>query len=203
MIQKVLIGVMALSVVSTHASLAREGFYVELSGGGSFPVAQESFAEAWKTGYNLGGGIGYALNSTFSLTASALYNRFEFDEQGAIEFMDAAGAVGDGTANILTVSGSVQISYRSDRTVSPYAIVGAGVSQLQLDTFGFYDSQGNWIGSIGGTDEFVFSFSLGLGADMRAGERVVVFLQGQCVVTTPEQGSIIYLPITLGLRVHA
>jgi len=198
------VAVALVMAVCASTVRAREGLQIQLGAGLTVPTVPEMFADAWKHGYNIAGGVGYGLNPVVSLTANVLYSQFDFDEEEAQNVVSRyfVSMIGKGQTRILTLSGNVLISFLSERILSPYLIGGAGVSRISTDPTTFLDEWFQPIGRVGGDPVTSFSFLLGVGLDIRVAERIDMFVEGQYVISTTEKEFTHYIPVTLGVRLR-
>ncbi len=133
--------------------------------GVSFPAAPQRFYDYWKTGFGIGGGIGFPVTTTVSFLLSGEYARFSLDKDRffkGIHLSSDGNSISGATTNIVGFSGVYR--YFPERQPQPIPIYFIGGGAIVLSSVG--SSSANYSGytvSQGGEFYFVVSAVAGGG----------------------------------------
>ena len=184
-----------------------------------------NFEKYWKTGFNVGAGLNYHLNSYLSVLADFNYNHFEFDKNtlqqdisDAFEDPDVLGVpfneegldIYQGAVNIyeLKINARIQLPSESFR---PYIIAGGGYMRVNQDAIkiNYYDepfSDPNnattiaFYDEIPGNNENALVVNAGAGILYKINKNFQPFIQAEyCLGLTEDQNTVMY-PIKFGFN---
>jgi opacity protein-like surface antigen len=185
-----------------------EGANVYFSGGLSVPYKPSIFSDHWKSGFNVGFGIGFPLSSNITLVLNYDHNVIPINEP---EMVGAAGLNGNnlnsrgegGTTSILTATASMKfIPFATQENISPYIIGGIGYLFLTRSDFAIFytDTSGFHTIIAESESEPAFTGSIGAGVDILGGKNSAVFFEIRYVLgfTTREHTG--YFPMKVGIR---
>jgi opacity protein-like surface antigen len=186
---------------------------------------EANFEEYWKTGFNVGAGLNYHLNSYLSVLADFNYNHFEFDKNAmqqdisdAIEDPDVIGVpfneegldIYQGAVNIYELKINVRVQLPSE-SFRPYIIAGGGYMYVNQDAIkiNYYDepfSDPNnaitiaFYDEIPGNTENALVMNAGAGILFKINKNLQPFLQAEyCLGLTEDQNTVMY-PIKFGFN---
>lgn len=157
-----------------------------VSTGLSMPLAPTEFADFWRSGVNVGGGLDYALTDRRHLQFYTDYSRFSLNKD---EIWRSAGSsraeaertgvsVEGGTAWMLSLSARLRsiLTTRDAALFEPYAVGGVGLVYTETGSILVSGPQGSFEfpTASGGTD---FAVELGVGSDMRVSDGVTLFAE--------------------------
>jgi opacity protein-like surface antigen len=197
--KKVAIVAVLLLVATTSFAASDWKPIVNLGGGVSLPTS--NFRNSFKTGFNLGGGVGALYKEMFEVTGTAFYSRFPLDQTKFLNNNSNVTSVSGGAAKILNIG--AQLKYfiptgQSMARLKPYLVGRLGVAHLtQGDltaTVGGVASTANYSGST------KFAYGIGAGANMELNSSLSLWVEGKFDgVSTPVKNTD-FVPIQAGLR---
>ena len=175
---------------------------LSFGGGLSFPSQPNLFSDYWKTGFNVGAGLGYKLSTAVSIDGTFEYNNFAFDDEGLLNDLGATGygiTIQGGSATIFSVIGSLKANLiPPPKPVSPYFLVGIGLFSLSTSDITISTPYGSEKKK--GDSESAFTIVFGVGLDIRANETTTVFIQVADGVGFTKGQNTSYVPLKAGLR---
>ncbi len=169
------------------------------SGGLASPLAPDIFTESWKEGWGFGGGVSYRINSGFAFEGRVEYDSVPFDRAGFGGFELEGGDV-----SILSFVGDLKFAIAGDETkISPYVLAGGGLGRISTGTMTIIFVEGSeydllfdqryfdprfFLEPIEGESEVAPLITFGGGVDIRASDRMTIFVEGryQRLFTTDE-----------------
>lgn len=175
-------------------------FYVNIGMG--IPSSPNDFSDYWKTGLNIGVGIGYPVSKNLDIIAMFNYSRFSFDGE---KFITDAGYGGygfeidGGTASFLTLNVDLKVALGSgDTSFRPFIVGGAGLfKMLMKDTTIRLQWQSE---TVAGYDETKLGISMGAGFDVILNQQMSLYLVARYTVGFTEDESTTYFPLNMGLN---
>jgi opacity protein-like surface antigen len=193
---------LAVFVVGSNAAAQTvKNVLVSVGGGLSFPSQPSDFSNYWKMGYNVGGGLGYALSSSFSLNALFDYNSFPLDADRILNDFGLGGqgiTIKGGSVTLITVSGTLKAwLIPLGDSPSPYVFVGGGFFGLSNSDVTISD--GNASRVLRGESTSEFSILFGAGLDIPMNESLVAFVQAAYGIAFAKDENTNYLPMKAGV----
>lgn len=187
-----------LSWAQTETEKTTDLFF---SAGIGFPSKPQGFSDYWKMGFNVGGGVGFPISPSISLTGSIDYNSFPFDEDGFLKSLGLSGSgvsVTGGSASIFTITGNVKaLLNTAPGRVAPYATAGLGFLSLSTaDATVAYQGQ---TATAKGDSESAFSLLFGAGIEIPAGTSTL-FIEGKYGLGFTKGESTAFIPIKAGVK---
>jgi opacity protein-like surface antigen len=176
---------------------------VMLWGGLSLPYLPLDYRTFWKSGYNIGAGIGYSLDpgSTGygSFFATLDYGRTNFDTKkynDSLKLTHPADSAIGGAVTLVNVMVIFKGSFSSTKkSVAPYFLLGVGVMNFTVAETYFTP---NTSLTIPGINKWGVSWTFGVGIEAPVTESVRAFVQAKSLLGVTEQTRQ-YFPITAGV----
>jgi len=187
--------------VSFAQGPARKATFL-VNAGFAVPSAPEVFADYWKTGINVGGGIGFLLERNLQFQGIVEYNNFAFDEDGFLNALGISGsgvAVDGASASIVTASANLRVLLSTGSASTAAYLIG-GLSFFRLSTS---DATVSYIGNsvtIPGDSETAAGVSFGGGISFEMNPRLDLFVEAKYGIGFTEGESTQYLPLKVGLE---
>lgn len=182
-----------------HEQMKKVSYSV--NAGLSLPSAPDDFSDFWKTGFNIGGAIGYPLEANLAFQACLDYSSFTYDKDRYLSDYGFPGLniiIDGGNTSIFTASANLKVMLSPHGSfVSPYFIGGLGFLRLSLSDM-TRSFQGDIYG-LKGASETAIAVFFGAGFDFVINERVIFFAEGKYGVGFTEDESTQYFPIKFGL----
>jgi opacity protein-like surface antigen len=173
------------------------------SGGLATPLSPSLFSDSWKNGWGVGGGATYRFNSRLALEGRIDYDKFAFDQAGFEDLV--LGGIGivpfdlglgfeieGADVSVLSFVGDVKFAIvGDDKRISPYVMGGGGVGRLSTSettirttVLPLYDIffDPNFYAfddTIESQSETGPLITFGGGVDIRASQRVTIFVEGR------------------------
>lgn len=174
-------------------------FYVNIGMG--IPSSPNEFSDYWKTGLNIGGGIGYPASKNLDIIAMFNYSSFSFNGE---KFINDAGYGGygfeidGGTASFLTLNVDLKVALASgDASVRPFIVGGACLFKMSIkDATVRLQGQSE---TVAGDDETKLGISIGAGFDVMLNQQMSLYLAARYAVGFTEDESTTYFPLNIGL----
>jgi hypothetical protein len=174
--------------------------------GGGVTLATGDVTDSHGTGPNLRAATVIPLSDRFIVQATIGYEELRVREDEALvereydppTFRLGGGFIEGGDRRILALLGHAQyhLMPRSAR-ISPYALAGAGVSQIRLTDLEIY-FLGEWENEPGAS-EIALTADVGGGVQVRLSQIVSLFAQGSYQTLFTDGGSTSMVPVHVGL----
>jgi len=208
---KYLIVIVSLCLVSSSIVIAQADTSLSskktlealIWGGASLPYLPSEYHVYWKTGYNVGGGIGYSLDPGSlgygSLFATIEYGRTNFDQKkynDSLKVLNPSDTAFGGPVKLVNVMLNFKGSFSSTKkTVAPYFLIGVGYMYYSAAEITLAPDSSL---TIAGINKGAVSWSFGVGVEVPVTESARVFVQAKSLlgVSDPTRQ---YFPITAGL----
>jgi opacity protein-like surface antigen len=197
-----MMAVLAMSGIVLAQEKPKITYYV--SAGIAVPSAPDEFSDYWRTGLNIGGGVGFPISNNVQLVPTLSYSNCGFDVD---RFLLDSG-VGDfgydingGDASLTTLNADFRFSFNTAQgKVVPYVVGGAGIFWLSIDD-ALLSYQGYTI-RVNGESETKVGIDFGAGIDFSAGPRTNISIGGRLVVGFTEGDNTQYFPlqVTFGFK---
>jgi opacity protein-like surface antigen len=165
------------------------------------PSTPTEFSDYWKTGFNIGGGVGFPISENASFIGNLLYSRFGFDGE---KFMADNGFGGygleidGGNANIITISGDFRFVLGSKpNKVTPYLTGGAGLFRISINEATMsYQGQSETVRS---STETKVGLNMGAGLNIALTPQTSLQLGVKYVLGFTKGENTGYFPLQIGL----
>ena len=181
----------------------------------------------WKTGFNVGGGLKYDLNSVLAVSADFNYNLFRFDNNQLasdignslqeipidpnfnVPYNPEGLTISQGSLNIYEFSVNVRAQFPLER-IRPYILGGMGYMRVNQDviTISYYDDfnipplpqQGNvnFYDQIPSASYDAIMLNAGVGLAVKLGKNLQPFIQANYVQGFTEGNDTILVPVKFG-----
>ena len=131
--------VFLLAQLNFSTATAQSKLEYQISSGFSNPISPDNFDTNWKTGYNIGLGIDYALDDHFQLSSSLQFDRFGLDLKNRdVVIFEQSGIVAPplvdyGDANAITLMLNIKYSPFKGQVVVPYVTGGLGLFRMWME----------------------------------------------------------------------
>jgi opacity protein-like surface antigen len=178
----------------------KPSFFV--NAGFSIPSAPDEFSDYWKTGFNIGGGIGHSLTPNVQFQGIVEYNSFGFDGDKLLEDYGYGGtgiSVSGGTASIVTASANLKTLLSAGKSSSTPYFIGS-LSFFRLSTSDATVSYMGMSETVDGDSETAAGVAFGAGINIEMNPNMNLFIEGKYGVGFTENESTQYLPLKVGLE---
>jgi opacity protein-like surface antigen len=182
-------------------------------GGTTIPYLPGETKDIWKHGWNAGLGFGLAFPpgeiGYAEIFASVDYNRFPFNESGYRSWLLSqypsnqasqitnGSIIARGTTKIVTAMVNLKGTFSATgHSIAPYFLIGFGYIYTTSDSIAI---AGNSSYSISGENQSTVAWSVGVGVEIPAGDKLTGFLQGRSVLGVYDRTRQ-YFPLSAGIR---
>lgn len=183
----------------------RDGLMWVASSGLSFPISPDTFADRWKSGFHIGGGVLYGLNleQRVMVRTTASYqklspntNQFLLD-QGITNTSNRI-TVQSGSGSIWSLALNLKITPRgTEGRIIPYAIGGPALMRITQNIT--YVPQGSPQSQQFKETTSNMGWSLGLGLDFDMRSTLTLFAESQYTMVFSDQAGPRFIPIRMGI----
>jgi len=191
--------------VSTSQAQYREGRMWVASSGLTFPVSPNSFADRWKSGFHIGGGILYCLNleQRVMIRATASYQKLSPNTN---EFLSDLGIINssnnivvqEGSGSIWSLALNLKITPRwTEGTLIPYALGGPSIIRVSQDVT--YIPQGDTQSQQFNQTTTDLGWALGVGLDFDLPHELTLFAESQYTMVFTQEAGPRFIPVRLGI----
>jgi opacity protein-like surface antigen len=175
---------------------------VFINTGFSIPTAPDEFSDYWKTGFNIGGGIGFPIIRNLRFQVDLEYNSFAFDEDTFIDDLSYGGtgiSISGGTASILTAAVNLKaLIPTGSYSKTPYLIGGVSFFALSISDGTVRYEQ--YTRTIGGDSDPAIGLSLGAGISFVMNPNMNIFIEARYGIGFTEDEDTQYIPFKVGLE---
>jgi opacity protein-like surface antigen len=175
---------------------------VFINTGFSIPSAPNEFSDYWKTGFNIGGGIGFPIIRNLRFQVDLEYNSFAFDEDTFIDDLSYGGtgiSISGGTASILTAAVNLKaLIPTGSYSKTPYLIGGVSFFALSISDGTVRYEQ--YTRTIGGDSDPAIGLSLGAGISFVMNPNMNIFIEARYGIGFTEDEDTQYIPFKVGLE---
>lgn len=194
----------ALLFSTSHAQY-RAGHMWVASSGITFPISPDSFADRWKSGFHLGGGISYSLNleQRVMVRATASYQKLSANTNATLSDLGIVNTsnritVESGSGSILSLALNLKITPRwTEGFLIPYALGGPSLMRINQDvTFTPIGDIQSQQFSQTTTD---IGWGLGVGLDFDLPNELTLFAETQYTMVFTQEAGPRFIPIRLGI----
>jgi hypothetical protein len=131
-----LLFIMILIMQTSLANGQTEEASVYINTGFSIPSAPDNFSDYWKTGFNIGGGIGFPIIPNLRFQVDLEYNSFAINKDAFDNDFIYGGtdiSISGGTASILTAAANLKaLISTGSSSKTPYFIGGVSFFALSV-----------------------------------------------------------------------
>jgi len=190
-----IIGVLAMPV------FAQSGTIFSINLGACMPYAPEEFTDYWKTGFNIGCGIGAPQSNNVTFIGAINYTSFSLNDDKLLGDNSLNGYgynIDGGAASTLTTFADFKFSFTSDGSkAAPYLLCGVGIFRLAFsDATISYQGQ---YARLDGDSETKLGIEIGTGLDIDIDTRTSLSLGAKYVIGFTEDEDTQYFPLQIGL----
>jgi len=193
--------IMFLPFIFSIKSFCQDYNNVYIGAGLSFPESPTEFSDYYKMGFNVGGGVGFALSPTFAIVGDFSYHNFSFDDSN---FLSSFGLnnlginISGGATSVYTITGNLKVSLnQGPGVVVPYLI--GGVGYVNLSTSDVMVSGNGSAVSVPGNSESDFYAQVGAGVDFLVAPTTGIFVEGKYAIAFTSGSNTAFLPIRVGV----
>ena len=182
---------------------SKKTFEALIWGGFAIPYLPQEYHTYWKSGYNVGAGIGYSLDPGSvgygSIFATLEYGRTNFDQtkyNDSLKVSHPADTAVGGPVKLVNIMVNFKGSFSSTKkSVAPYFLIGVGYMYYTVAELSI--SPNNSM-TISGINKGAVSWSFGVGVEVPVATTARAFVQAKSLlgVSDPTRQ---YFPITAGL----
>lgn len=195
--------ILVLPFLFSANSFAQDYNNVYFGAGLTFPEGPSQFSDYYKMGFNVGGGVGFAISHTFSIVGDFTYNNFSFDQNKFltdIGYNNSGISITGGSTSIYAISANMKFSLnRSQSSTFPYVI--GGIGYLNEATSDLTVSGGGTSVPVSGNSESAFYTQAGVGVDFVIGSTSLIFIEGKYAIGFTKDKNTTFLPIRAGFVV--
>jgi opacity protein-like surface antigen len=190
-------------VLTTSLAFANPNYYANI--GMSKPYAPENFQKNWRSGFNLGTGIGYNVKPTLELQGEFLYDNFQLDDNAFLGDVttddDIFASVMGGSVSILSlyVNAKFLSPLKTNDTITPYLIGGVGLvskmtgeKEIMTELLEYIEPKESTTTAAAG---------LGIGVEIVMGARTSFVVEGRFNVLFTDETTV-YFPLKLGIVIR-
>lgn len=203
---KYLITLCLLCITCTTAQAQyREGHMWVASSGLTFPISPDSFADRWKSGFHIGGGILYNLNleQRVMVRATASYQRLSPNTNQILSDLGVVNTenritVQSGSGSIWSLALNLKITPRwTEGFIIPYALGGPALMRVSQDvTFVPQNTTQSQQFSQTATD---IGWGLGVGLDFDLPNELTLFAESQYTMVFTQDAGPRFIPVRIGI----
>ncbi len=193
-----------LGLFLTATLFANPNYYVNI--GMSKPYAPDEFQKNWRSGYNLGAGIGYNLKPRLELQGEFFFDNFQLDDNAFLgditEDDDLFASVMGGSVSIVSFYANVKYlsPLEKSSTLTPYLIGGIGFASKMI---------GEMDVTTGELDPYTIeketyaaaAAGIGLGVEIVMGARTSFVVEGRFNILFTDEATV-YMPLKLGIVIR-
>ena len=184
------------------AGASRPSIYAQT--GLTMPASPEDFNSTWRSGYNLGMGLGKRISSRVEMQGMFEYHSFPLNDMGylnSVGLTDAAASVSDGSISLLTLFAHIKLLYppKNSDKVLPYLIGGAGLFHKKSEEINY--SNGERFSRIPGKSESALGVDGGIGFDILAGGTTFLTVEIKVVFGFTGNKSTVIIPLKVGVKI--
>ncbi len=182
---------------------ANPNYYVNL--GMSKPYAPDDFQKNWRSGFNLGAGLGYNLSPKFEVQAELFYDNFQLDDNAFLgditKSNDPFASVLGGSTSIFTFFANAKIlsPLKNNSSFTPYLIGGVGIASKSIGEMDITTEDMQFV--IAKDSETTVSAGAGLGVEIVMGARTSFVIEGRFNALFTDETTV-YLPVKLGIVIR-
>lgn len=192
------------SFTISHAQY-REGHMWVVSSGITLPMSPDSFADRWKSGYHIEGGILYSLNleQRIMIKATASYQKLSPNTNAFLSDLGITNPnnrinVQNGSGSIWSLALNLKITPRwTEGFLIPYALGGPSLMRVHQDIT--YTTQGNIQSQQLNQTTTDIGLSLGAGIDFDLPGEITLFAESQYTMVFTQEAGPRFIPIRLGI----
>lgn len=190
-------------VLTTSLAFANPNYYANI--GMSKPYAPENFQKNWRSGFNIGAGIGYNVKPTLEIQGELLYDNFQLDDYAFLgdiaEDDDPFASVMGGSVSILSlyVNAKFLSPLKTNDTITPYLIGGVGLvskmtgeKEIMTELLEYIEPKESTTTAAAG---------LGIGVEIVMGARTSFVVEGRFNVLFTDETTV-YFPLKLGIVIR-
>ena len=168
-----------------------------LGGGASIPTG--TFRSDFKTGFNLGGGVGLQLNSMFEVIGRLNYSRFPLDQTKFLANEASGTTVDGGAAKILNIAAELRYYMPTSMArLRPYLLGRLGAAHLTQSDLTL--TQGGLMSTTSYPGSTKFTWGLGAGTNIALNQNLALWIEGKFDGVNTPIAKTDYVPIQAGLR---
>lgn len=196
---------LSLICMSTSHAQYRPGHMWVASSGITFPISPDNFADRWKSGFHLGGGILYHLNveQRVMVRATASYQKLSPNTNSILSDLGITNTnnrinVQDGSGSILSLALNLKITPRwTEGFLIPYALGGPSLMRISQDIT--YTPQGSTQSQQFSQTTTDIGWGLGVGLDIDLPNELTLFVETQYTMVFTQDAGPRFIPIRLGI----
>ena len=193
-----------LCITTSHAQY-RPGHMWVASSGITFPMSPDSFADRWKSGFHLGGGILYNLNleQRIMVRATASYQKLTPNTNSFLSNLGMTNTtnsihVESGSGSILSLALNLKITPRwTEGFLIPYALGGPSLMRISQNIT--FIPQGSTQSQQFKQTSTDIGWGLGVGLDFDLPNEITLFAETQYTMVFTQEAGPRFIPIRLGI----
>ena len=181
---------------------AAPNYYANI--GMSKPFAPEPFRNDWRSGFNLGAGIGFNVSPKFEIQGEVLYDFFQLDDNSYLKNITdniAYASVSGGETSILTLSANFKYfsPISDDARVTPFLVGTVGAASKIISEKNINTEERQYTETK--ESNTIPAFGAGLGVEIEMGGNTYFVIEGRFNVLLTEETTV-YMPLKLGIVIR-
>ncbi|MBN1480904.1 outer membrane beta-barrel protein [candidate division KSB1 bacterium] len=182
---------------------ANPNYYVNI--GMSKPFAPDDFQNHWRSGFNVGLGLGYNFSPKFEIQGEFLYDNFQLDDIAFLNDItgnnDVYASVAGGGASLYAVYANFKYLSPIERNTSltPYIVGSLGLAAQQIAEKKVTVEEGPY--TIPKESQTSPGVGLGIGVEIVMGGRTSFVVEGRFNILFTDETTV-YFPLKLGIVIR-
>lgn len=194
--------VLLLFYLTPAVFAASPNYYVNI--GMTKPFAPETFNTDWRSGFNLGAGLGFNVSPKFEIQGEILYDYLQLDDNSFLtDIADnmAYASVSGGETSILTASANLKYfsPIGEEARATPFLVGTFGFASKVIREKKINTEESSFTEPK--VTENVPAVGAGLGLEIEMGENTYFVVEGRFNVLFTEETTV-YLPLKLGIVIR-
>ncbi len=193
----------ATTVLMSSIAFANPNYYVNI--GMAKPYAPDDFQKNWRSGYDIGAGIGFNVKPTLELQGELLYDNFQLNDNAYLGDVttddDLFASVMGGSISVFSLYANVKyLSHlKNNDTFTPYLLGGVGLAskmtgekEVMTELLEYSDKEERVTTA---------AAAVGLGVEIVMGARTSFVIEGRFNILFTDETTV-YFPLKLGIVIH-
>lgn len=184
-------------------AFANPNYYVNI--GMSKPFAPDDFQNHWRSGFNVGLGLGHNFSPKFEIQGELLYDNFQLDDIAFLNNIsdknDLYASVAGGGTSLYAVYANFKYLSPLERNtfLTPYIVGCLGLAAQQIAEMKVTVEEGPY--TISKESQAALAAGLGIGVEIVMGGRTSFVVEGRFNVLFTEKTTV-YFPLKLGIVIR-
>ena len=201
--QRTILFIIMITFLATSSIFANPNYYANI--GISKPFAPDDFQENWRSGFNVGLGLGYNLSPKFEIQGEFLYDTFQLDDNnflnGITDANDVFSSVTGGEASLYGLYANFKYlsPLQKNTTLTPYMVGSLGLVSKNIAEMRVMTEDDMY--TIPKESQTTAAVGMGLGLEIVMGNRTSFVVEGRFNVLFTDETTV-YFPLKLGIVIR-